>query len=66
MVSQEFIELYPNKIRNIKNKNKFRTHEPHTIKNKVIKQQIFEKNKKSRQNIKNFKRKNSIDRNLYM
>lgn len=57
---------YQCKVRDIKNKNKLRRHEPHLPKNNVLRQNIFRTNKKSRQSVKNFKRNNSISRDVYM
>ena len=57
---------YQSKVRDIKNKNKLRRHEPHIPKNNVLRQNIFQVNKKTRQAVKNFKRNNSIYRDVYM
>ena len=66
MIFQNSSEYSSTKVRNIKNQNKFRTHEPRMTKSNVVRKQTFLKNKKQRQAVKNFKRENSIHRNHYV
>jgi hypothetical protein len=66
MTFRDTTEYSSTKVRTIKNQNKFRAHEPRTVKNNVVKKQSFHLAQKQRQDVKNFKRKNSIHRNHYL